>query len=168
MKRIEAISQVSRSGCVRLFDQDGLPWTSRIRWGILLFSFAVIFLVLAPLVGLSLGIWLISNGRTALSLTLYLALVVASLPAFFGPFPKHDSIAETILIVAILSLWLVSAFALRLDVMRYYSGREGVPFPLNPALTALFGPWYVGGHLRPDFPLDNAGMVGRQRQHETA
>ena len=67
---------------------------------------------------------------------------------------------ETILGVSSLILWLVGAFALRRDVKLYYSGREGVPFPLNPVLTACFGPWYIGGRLRADFPLDDSGRVG--------
>lgn len=58
-------------------------------------------------------------------------------------------------------LWLVAAFTLRRDIIRYYSLREGIPFALNPVLTALFGPWYVSGHLRADFPLDDSGNVGK-------
>jgi hypothetical protein len=59
-----------------------------------------------------------------------------------------------------LILWLVAAFTLRRDVIRYYSSREGIPFDLNPVLTALFGPWYVSGHLRANFPLDDSGKAG--------
>jgi hypothetical protein len=44
--------------------------------------------------------------------------------------------------------------------MLYYSGREGVPLALNPVLTAFFGPWYVGGNLRAEFPLDPTGKTG--------
>jgi hypothetical protein len=91
-----------------------------------------------------------------------LALAVVSVPVFFVPFPLHGALSTvaTVLDVLILILWLAAASVLRRDVMRYYSGREGIPFPLNPALTAFFGPWYVGGHLRADFPLDESGNVG--------
>ena len=162
MMRTDDVRLVSRLGRIRLFDQDGLPWTSRLHWGILLFWVAAILFVFAPLVGIYLSIWLTSKGRSALSLILYLVLAVISIPAFFAPFPTHGALStvETVLDVSFLILWLVSAFALRRDVMCYYSSREGIPFSLNPALTALFGPWYVGGHLRADFPLDHSGKVG--------
>lgn len=162
MKRTDDVRQVSSLGHVRLFDQDGLPWTSRVHWGILLFWVAVFLFVLAPLVGIYLGIWLFSKGKSALSLILYLALGVISVLAFFAPFPGNGALSalEIVLDVSILVLWLAGAFALRHDVMRYYSDREGIPFLLNPALTAFFGPWYVGGFLRADFPLDGSGKVG--------
>jgi len=162
MKRTDDVRQVSSLGRIRLFDQDGLPWTSRVHWGILLFWVAVFLFLLAPLVGIYLGIWLFSKGKSALTLILYLALAVISVTASFTPFPTHGALSaiEIVLDGSILVLWLVGAFALRRDVMRYYSGREGIPFSLNPALTAFFGPWYVGGHLRADFPLDGSGKVG--------
>ena len=85
-----------------------------------------------------------------------------SVTACFAPFPTHGALSaiEIFLDGSILVLWLVGAFSLRRDVMRYYSGREGIPFSLNPALTAFFGPWFVGGHLRADFTLDGSGKVG--------
>lgn len=67
---------------------------------------------------------------------------------------------ELVLDVSVVVLWLMSAFMLRRDVRRYYSDREGVPLPLNPALTALFGPWHIGGHLRACFPLNSSGKTG--------
>jgi hypothetical protein len=88
------------------------------------------------------------------------ALTVISVLAFFSPFPTPDSTLEIVLGLSFLILWLLGAFALRRDVMRYYSSREGIPFPLNPALTALFGPWYVGGHLRADFSLGDSAKIG--------
>lgn len=79
------------SGHVGLFDEDGLPWTSRIRWGLLLFWIAAVLLVLAPLVGIYLSLWLISKGKSVLPLVLYLVLVVISVAAFFVPFPLHGT-----------------------------------------------------------------------------
>jgi hypothetical protein len=160
MKRVDDVRQVNSSGGIRLFDQDGLPWTSRLHWGVLLFWVGAILLVVAPLAGIYLGIWLISKGRSSQSLVLYLALAVISVLAFFAPIPAHGSTHEIVLDLSLLILWLLGAFALRRDVMRYYSSREGIPFRLNPALTALFGPWYVSGHLRADFPLDDSAKVG--------
>jgi len=160
MKRINHVRQVGSSGHIRLFDQDGLPWTSRVPWGVLLFWVAAILFVFAPLVGIYSGIWLISKGKSARSLILYMALAIVSVLAFLVPFPTHGTTAETVMDLSILILWLVGAFALRRDVMRYYSGREGSPFPLNPVLTAFFGPWYVGCHLRADFPSDDSGQGG--------
>lgn len=162
MKRANDVRQVSSSGRIRLFDQDGLPWTSRLHWGILLFWVAAFLLLLAPLVGIYLGIWLLSKGKSALTLILYLALAVISASASFGPFPTNGALSaiEIVLDGSILVLWLIGALVLRRNVMRYYSDREGIPFSLNPALTVLFGPWYVGGNLRPDFPLDGSRKVG--------
>jgi hypothetical protein len=162
MKGTDDARQVSSLGHIHLFDQDGLPWSSQVHWGILLFWVAVFLFALAPLVGIYLGIWLISKGKSALSLILYLALAGISVLAFFAPFPTHGALSavEIVLEMSDLVLWLVGAFALRRDVIRYYSGREGIPFSLNPALTAFFGPWYVGGLLRADFPLDGSGQVG--------
>ena len=72
MKRVDDIRQLNSSGRIRLFDEDGLPWTSRLHWGVLLFWVAAILFVVAPLVGIYLGIWLISKGRSAQSFFLYL------------------------------------------------------------------------------------------------
>jgi hypothetical protein len=162
MKRINGAQRDNSSGHIRFFDQDGLPWTSRIRWGFLLFWVASIFAFLAPVVGIYLSVWLVSKGRSALSLILYLALSVICVPVFLAPFPSHGvmSSVEIALDMSLLVLWLAGAFLLRHEVIRYYSGREGIPFLLNPVLTAIFGPWYVGGHLRADFPLDDSDRVG--------
>ena len=147
---------------VRLFDEDGLPWTSRVRWGMLLFWLAILWFVFAPIVGIYLGIWLISKGKSALSLVLYVVLTSVWVAVFLLPGGTHriPSSVELALEVSSSVLWLVGAYALRLQVMRYYSDQEGIPFPLSPVLTALFGPWYVSGHLRATFPLDGTGRAG--------
>ena len=162
MSKGHDLRQTERPSSIRLFDQDGLPWTSRVRWGMLLVWVAIIWFVLAPLVGIYLGIWLISKRRSALSLVLYVALTVVIVATFFLPVPTHGllSMIELALEASASALWLAGAFTLRHQVMRYYSGREGVPFPLNPVLTAFFGPWYVSGHLRADFPLNESGKAG--------
>ncbi|AFL89221.1 hypothetical protein Terro_2989 [Terriglobus roseus DSM 18391] len=162
MKRINGAQRGNSYNHIRFFDQDGLPWTSRLRWGIILFWVASIFAFLAPLVGIYLSVWLLSKGRSALSLILYLALSVVCVPVFLASFPSRGvmSSVEIAFDVSLMVLWLASAFSLRHEVILYYSGREGIPFPLNPILTALLGPWYVGGHLRPDFPFDDSGKVG--------
>lgn len=162
MKRTNDARHASSSGRIHLFDQDGLPWTSRVRWGILLFCVSSVVILLAPLVGIYLGIWLLSKGKSALTLILYLALTSIFITASFVPFPPHGALAvvEFVLDLSLPVVWLVGAFVLRSDVMRYYVGREGIPFPLNPVLTAIFGTWYVGGNLRADFPLDASGKVG--------
>jgi hypothetical protein len=162
LNRTDDVRRVSNSGGIRLFDQDGLPWTSRVPWGILLFWIAVFLLLLAPLVGIYLGIWLISKGKSALTFAIYLALAAISIGALFAPLPSHGAAPniEAIVDGLMLILWLLGAFVLRRNVMRYYAGREGIPFRLNPVFTAILGPWYVGGHLRADFPLDGSGKVG--------
>jgi hypothetical protein len=164
MKKINEVRQTGSADRIRLFDQDGLPWTSRMRWGVLLFWVGGILIIFAPLVGIYLGLWLISKGKSSLSLILYLTLAAVFVLALFVPLPEHGSTAETVIgtieLASLLILWLVGAFALRREVTRYYSGREGNPFPLNPVLTAFFGPWYVSGRLRADFPLDESGNIG--------
>jgi hypothetical protein len=150
------------SSLVRFFDQNGLPWTSRLRWGVLLFWVASILAFLAPFVGIYLSVWLVSKGRSAFSFILYSALSLICLIVCLAPFPSNGvmSSTETALYVSLMVLWVAGAFLLRREVIRYYSGREGIPFSLNPVLTAIFGPWYVGGHLRADFPLDDSGRAG--------
>jgi len=162
MKKAYEAGQSIGSGRLHLFDQDGLPWTSRVHWGILLFWVAVFLFLLAPLVGIYLGLWLLSKGRSASTLILYSALAVISVAVSFVPFPARGAMSaiEVGLDGSILALWFLGAFSLRRNVIGYYSGREGIPFFLNPVLTAFVGPWYVGGHLRADFPLDDSGKVG--------
>jgi len=160
MKRTYDSHQARRSGHGRLFDRDGLPWTSRLPWGTLLFWVAGVLIVFAPFVGIYLGIWLISKGKSALSLILWLATASIFVPAFFTSAPAQGTMSDTALIVAFLLLWLISAFTIRREVMLYYSDREGAPLDLNPVLTAFFGPWYVGGNLRAEFPLDPTGKTG--------
>jgi hypothetical protein len=162
MDNIEDNTQREHALRYRLFDQDGLPWTSRLRWGMLFIWVAIIWFVFAPLVGIYLGVWLVAKRRSALSLVLYAILTVILLGAFLIPSPVQGAFSamESGLNLTALVLWFAGAFALRREVIQYYSSREGVPFHLNPVLTAVFGPWYIGGHLRADFPLDNTGKVG--------
>lgn len=145
-----------------LFDEDGLPWTSRIQWGLLLVWVGAIFIVFAPMVGLYLGIWLISKRRSSLPLVLYSALLVLFAALIAIPFPAHGPLsgAGTFLDALVVVLWLMSGFMLRRAVMAYYSDREGTPLPLSPLFTALFGPWYISGHLRANFPLNGGGRTG--------
>jgi hypothetical protein len=160
MNRTDDARQASRLGRGRLFDQDGLPWTSRLHWGLLLFWVAGVLIIFAPIIGIYLGTWLISKGRSTLSLILYLATTLVFIPAFFTPLPAQGTTGDTVLVVSFFVLWLVGAFVSRREVMLYYSDPEGASFALNPVLTAFFGPWYVGGKLRADFPLDGTGKPG--------
>jgi hypothetical protein len=147
-----------------LFDQDGLPWSSRLRWGLLFLWVPVIFFPLTPLVGIYLGVWLISKGKSALVLMLYSAFTIVSVWAFVLPFPTQATVAVSPIEIALEGsstiLWIISAFTLRHQVMDYYSKREGVTFYLNPLLSGIFGPWYVSGRLRADFPVDGTGKAG--------
>jgi hypothetical protein len=162
MSGAEEVRSDGRSHTNGLFDRDGLPWTSKIQWGLLLFWLGAIFIAFAPLVGIYLGLWLRSRQRSKVSLLLYAALSLVFASAFVFPFPANGplSMFELVLDMSVVVLWLLSAFTLRRDVRRYYSDREGAPLSLNPALTALFGPWYIGGHLRANFPLDSLGKTG--------
>ena len=128
----------------------------------LLFWVAAVFFFLAPIAGIYLSLWLISKRMSALPLVLYGALAVVCVLAFLAPLPTHGALSSASRVVdtSLLVLWLLAAFTLRRNVMRYYSDREGVPFSLNAALTALFGPWYIGGHLRAEYPSSGAGQTG--------
>jgi hypothetical protein len=145
-----------------LFNSDGLPWTSRLAWGWLLAWIGGILFVLTPLIGMYLGLWLKTKRRSALVFSMYSTLTILWLGLFFVPFPEQGRFSSlgTLLAVSTFVLWFAAAFTLRHEVMRYYSTREGIPFPLNPVLTAIFAAWYVGGHLRADFPFDETGKVG--------
>jgi hypothetical protein len=69
---------------IDLFDSDGLPWTSRLSWGWLLFLSLTTGFLFAILLGIYLGLWLRSKGRSAFVLLLYLALA-ALFAALFLP-----------------------------------------------------------------------------------
>lgn len=145
-----------------LFDSDGLPWTSQLAWGWPLFLGSTLLILFVPLIGIYLGLWLRSKGRSRFVLTIYVALTGLFLVLFFIPLPESGPFLAFSWLVTFLTmaLWLVGAFTLRYQAMRYYSSREGNQFPLNPFLTAIFASWYVGGSLRADFPLNEAGETG--------
>jgi hypothetical protein len=89
-------------------------------------------------------------------------LAITGLCIFLATFPDRwlSPAVGSILGLLLLLLWLVGAFTLRREVVEYYATQEAATLRLNPVLTALFGPWYVGGHLRADFPLDHEGKTG--------
>ena len=89
-------------------------------------------------------------------LVLYLVLTGLLLAGLLLPSAPLD----TAFTMAACVLWFAVALVLRREVMRYYKTREGIPVRINPVLAAVFGPWYIGGHLRPDFPLDGTGKAG--------
>jgi hypothetical protein len=148
------------SSQIALFDSDGLPWSSRLAWGGLLLFFSIIGFVLAPVIGMYLGLWLRTKGWSAQVFILYLA--ITSLFVFLVSTPEGllTAGAAGMLALCLLLLWIIAAFTLRHQTLDYYSAQESTPFRLNPVMTAIFGPWYVGGHLRADFPLDDAGKTG--------
>jgi len=144
-----------------LFDEDGLPWVSRMEWGWLLGWISAILFILGPLVGMYIGLWLKTKRLSSLVLFMYSALTILWFGLLFFPFPEHDNFFSLdALVVITFALWLAAAFMLRSEVMKYYSTREGIAFKLNPALTAIFSAWYVSGQLRADFPLNKSGNVG--------
>lgn len=108
--------------------------------------------------------WPLASDEESIRSGIQHVLVMTSLclAVFLVPFPSRGifSALGVVLEALIVLLWFAGAFALRNEVARYHSNREALPFRLNPALTALFGPWYIGGHLRADFPLDEMGNAG--------
>ena len=146
---------------VSLYDTDGLPWTSRLSWGWILFltfTTGFGFFVAIPL-GIYLGLWLKTKGRSALALSIYIALAALVLVLFL-PFGRANSqsMTDAISLLAVV-LWFVGAYTLRYQVIRYYSDREGTEFRINPFLTALLSVWFINGCLRADFPLDKDGKL---------
>jgi hypothetical protein len=144
---------------VSLYDTDGLPWTSRLSWGWILFlTFATGFLVAIPL-GIYLGLWLKTKWRSASALAIYIALAVLGLALLlpFGP-ANSQPMTDAITLLAVI-LWFGGAYTLRYQVIRYYSDREGAEFRINPFLTALLSVWFINGCLRADFPLDKNGKL---------
>ncbi len=154
VRRPEERSQIT------LFDSDGLPWSSRLAWGWLLLFFSIIGFVLAPVIGMYLGLWLRTKGRPAQVFIMYLAISGLFIFLVSSSEGSLTALIAGMLALCLLLLWIVAAFTLRCQTMEYYSSREATSFRLNPVMTALFGPWYVGGHLRADFPLNNAGKTG--------
>ncbi len=114
-----------------LFDSDGLPWSSRLSWGWLLMWVAIIWFVFAPIVGLYLGLWLRTKGRSALVFNMYLMMSGLCLTVLLVPFPARGTFSAVGVILEglIFLLWFAGAFTLRYEVVRYYSTREGLPLP---------------------------------------
>ena len=88
------------------FDEDELPWTSRLRWGLLLMWIAGILLLLAPLLGIYLGMWLLAKRRSILPLILYLLLSLLTVMVCFGPIPLCGAF-EWIGDAALLSIFIL-------------------------------------------------------------
>jgi hypothetical protein len=147
------------SSVIGLFDADGLPWTSRLSWGWLLFLSLVTGFVVAILMGIYLGIWIRSKGRSVMPLCVYFT-IAAMYAALFLPAPlvPTQGMTDTVIILGVV-LWFVGAYMLRNQVMQYYSDREGTSFRISPGLTALLSVWYINGCLRPDFPADKTGKA---------
>ena len=156
MNRLDVSHPAGQPKRFPFFDENGLPWSSRLRWGMLLVWVAIFFFGLAPFVGIYIGVWLRTKRQPALVLVLYLVLTGLLLAGLLLPSAPLD-VAFT---MAACVLWFAGALVLRREVMRYYKTREGIPFRLNPVLAVVFGPWYIGGHLRADFPLDVTGKAG--------
>jgi len=109
------------------------------------------------LIGLYLALWLRRKTHSALAVEIYSVIGLAYLVVFL-PLPR---MFEDWIVSAFLALWIAGAFIVRYRIIRYYSQREGIPFRINPLLTAFFSVWYISGCLRADFPLDGGGKVGK-------
>jgi hypothetical protein len=135
---------------IRLFDPDGLPWTSRLSLGWIIVLFCATGGVLAVPMGVYLGLWLKAKGRSGLVLAAYTTLFACSLATLVlsESLSAWTDGVSTLMVVC----WFLGAFLARREIMRYYAGREGSALDLSPVLTALFGVWYLNYRLRPLFP----------------
>jgi hypothetical protein len=142
-----------------LFDADGLPWTSRFQWGWVLIVSLLTGFVGPILLGVYLGLWLKSKRQSFASLSIYLAVaalsIAACIPIHLLPSPAIADASS----MAALILWIAGAFTLRYQVINYFSGREGETFDVDPLRTFVFSVWYIGGCLRPDFPINEEGKT---------
>jgi len=141
----------------RLFDSDGLPWASRLDWPWLFLLSMLTAFSGAIFLGIYVGIWVKGKGRSALPLCVYLALAIMYIAGIAAAW-MHAVLADRIGMCEAV-LWLVGAFTLRHEVVRYYTEREGVTFRLGPWLTLFFSVWYICGSLRADYPLDETGKA---------
>jgi hypothetical protein len=136
---------------IPLFDSDDLPWTSHLSLGWIIFITCITgFLLVIPM-GVYLGFWLKTKGRSVSVLVVY-TLVACFCAILFLP----DSILPAMLTdaVSLLAtvLWFVGAFLAWQQVKRHYAEREGSEFHLSLLLTFLFSIWYINYRIRPEFP----------------
>jgi hypothetical protein len=153
------IDQPKPASRLTLFDSDGLPWTSRLDWGWLLLLFLVTGPVFPILLGIYLGLWLKTKHQSSASLLIYLAVPLLSIADWILDLFAHSaSLAEACGFAALI-LWIVGAFVLRHQVSGYFTDLEGEKFPLDLLKTFVFSVFYIGGCIRADFPLNEAGKA---------
>jgi len=146
-----------------LFDSDGLPWCSRLDWGWLFILSAITSFFGAILLGIYVGLWLKSKGRSSVALYAYLVLSALFVMAFL-PLPTavpFVAFGEKFGSLMGLAIWVGAGYIVRSEVIRYYSEREGVRFHISPLLTGFLSVWYISGLLRADFPLDQSGKAAQ-------
>jgi hypothetical protein len=134
---------------ITLEDKDGFPWTAStgIGWIILIVVFTSGTAALA--LGLYLALWIRSKGRSALPLYGY-AFVLISIPLCFAL--EHVALSATALDVistAVAIVWLISAFALRHEIIGHYKKSEGWDIAIGPFFTLLFSVAYINYCLNP-------------------
>lgn len=150
-----------QSSTVTLFDEDGLPWTSRLGWSWQAWLAMLFFNVLGLPIGIYLGLWIGSKNQSSFVLQLY---VIGTLLFSINFLPDHLTAqwpSSSLMLVAAIdvAIWFGAPFILRRQVIRYYESREGFAFPISPIRTFFFATWYINGLLRADFPLNESGKA---------
>lgn len=136
---------------ISLYDSSGLPWTTRLSLGWIIFMFAVTGGLAALPIALSLGAWIRAKTRSAVVLGIYVLLsgtcVLLFLPGSMTGQKWADALGLCVLV-----LWFAGALIARYQIGRYYTLREGSEFRLSLACTLIFGVWYLNYRIRPEFP----------------
>ncbi len=143
----------------KLFDSDGLPWTSRLGWEwLLVMCFFTGNLIILPF-GIYLGLWIKDKGRSSVPLYIFVSVTVLFIATLVPSFKWIHGYTLDAISGAILAGWFAGAFTLRYEVRRYYADAEGWPIHINLFFTALFSACWISYCVRANYPLDRSGKL---------
>ena len=138
---------------ISLFDSSGLPWTTHLSLGWIMFIFAVTGGLAAIPIGLCLGAWVKAKTRSPLVLLIFV-LLAGACAALFLLDPMMNQRWSNAVGLSTVVLWFAGALIARHQIAHYYAQREGSEFRLSLAFTLLFGVWYLNYRIRPELPAD--------------
>jgi hypothetical protein len=130
-----------------LEDDYGRPWTASASLGWLTLAACLTFGMAAPLLGVYLSLWIRGKGRSALPLICF-SLCVASFVALPSALLHHPVLTDVLGDMGSL-LWIVSSFALRHEIKRYYKEVEGWDIEIGRFFTFFFSALYLNYCVNP-------------------
>ena len=133
----------------QLEDEYGRPWTASANLGWLTLIAVLTGGIAAPLLGIYLSLWIRRKGRSVWPLVCF-ALPFAW---FMVTFPLGKLVPHSFLLRDLTDsvglLWIVGAFALRLEIKRYYRQKEGWDIEIGPVFTFFFSVLYINYCINP-------------------